>query len=97
MKDIDVKSNSYAELNFDSNDKDDKFKVGDHLIISKCKSISANGCTRNWSEKAFVIIKIKNAVPRTHVISDVNGEEIIESFMKKNCRRLIEKSLEQKK
>ena len=39
MKPIDVKSNSYAEYNVDSNKKDPKFKVGDHVKISKYKSI----------------------------------------------------------
>ena len=35
MKLIDVASDSYAEYNEDSNEKDPKFKVGDHLRISK--------------------------------------------------------------
>ena len=35
MKSIDVKSDSYAEFNFDSNKKNPKFKVGDHFTISK--------------------------------------------------------------
>ena len=29
----------------------------------------------NWSEEVFVIKKIKNAVPCTYVINDLNGEE----------------------
>ena len=33
MKPIDVKSDSYAEYNFDSNAKDSKFKIGDHVRI----------------------------------------------------------------
>ena len=35
MKPIDVKSNSFAEYNEESNEKDSKFKVGDHVRISK--------------------------------------------------------------
>ena len=35
MKLIDIKSNSYAEYNEGSNKKDPKFKVGDHVRISK--------------------------------------------------------------
>ena len=34
-KPIDVKSDSYAEYNVDSNEKDPKFQVGDHVRISK--------------------------------------------------------------
>ena len=37
MKPIDVTSNFYAECNKDSNEKDPKFKVGDHVRISKYK------------------------------------------------------------
>ena len=35
MKPIDVTGNSYAEYNEDFNKKDTKFKVGDHVRISK--------------------------------------------------------------
>ena len=30
----------------------------------------------NWSEEVFVIKKVKNTVPWTYVINDLNGEEI---------------------
>ena len=76
LKPIDVKSNSYAEYNVDSNQKDPKFKVGDHIRISKYKNIFAKGYDTNWSEEVFVISKIKNTVPWTYVISDLNGEKI---------------------
>ena len=35
MKPIDVKPGAYAEHNVDSDEKDPKFKVGDHVRISK--------------------------------------------------------------
>ena len=35
MKPIAVKSDSYAEYNEDFNEKDPKFKVSDHVSISK--------------------------------------------------------------
>ena len=47
MKPIDVTSDSYAEYNEDFNKKDPKFKVGDHVRISKYKNIFAKGCTPN--------------------------------------------------
>ena len=34
----------------------------------------------NWSEEIFIIKKIKNTVPWTCVINDLNGEEIIGTF-----------------
>ena len=72
MKPIDVTSDSYAEYNEDSNEKYPKFKVGDHVRISKYKNIFAKGYTQNWSEKVFFVTKIENTV----VISDLNFEEI---------------------
>ena len=47
MKPIDVTSDSYAEYNKDSNEKEPKFKVGDHVRISKYKNIFAKGYTPN--------------------------------------------------
>ena len=41
MKPTDVASNSYAEYDEDSNEKNPKFNVGDHVRISKHKNISA--------------------------------------------------------
>ena len=64
MKPVDVKGNTYIDsIMFHSNDKDSKFKVGDHVRISKHKNIFAKGYTPNWSEKVFVIKKVKNTLP----------------------------------
>ena len=83
MKLIDVKSDSYAEYNIDSNEKDPKFKVGDHGKISKHKNIFAKGYAPDWSEEVFFISRIKNTVPWTYVISDSNDEEIVGTFHEK--------------
>ena len=82
MKPVDVKSNSYAEYNVGSNDKDPNFKVGDHVRISKYKKKIAEGYTSNWSE-VFLISKIKNTVPWTYVMMDLNGAEIVGTFYEK--------------
>ena len=74
MKPVDVKSNSFAEYNEESNERNPKFKVGNHVRISKYKSIFAKGYSPNWSEEIFVIEKIKNTVPWNYVISDLNGK-----------------------
>ena len=87
LKPIDVTSDSYAEYNEDSNKKDPKFNVGDHVRISKYKSIFAKGYTPNWSEEVFVVSKIKNTVPWTYVVSDLNGEEITGSFYEKELQK----------
>ena len=97
MKPIDVNlPTSFAEYNEESNEKDPKFKEGDHVRISKYKNIFDKGYAPNWSGEMFVVKKIKNTVTWTYVISDLNGEEIVGIFMKKNCRKLIRKNLELK-
>ena len=63
MKPIDVKSDSYSEYNFNSNEKDSKFQVGDHVRISKHQNIFTKRYAPNWSEEVFVISKMKNTVP----------------------------------
>ena len=83
MKPIDFTSDSYAEYNEDSIKKDPKFKVGERVKISKYKNIFAKGYAPNWSEEVLVVSKIKNTVPRTYVVSDLNGEEITGSFQEK--------------
>ena len=67
--------------------KNPKFKVGDHIRICKYKNIFAKGYTPNWSEEVFVINKIKNTVPWTYVICDLNGEEITGSFYEKELQK----------
>ena len=63
MKLIDIKDNTYFDSKKEVNDKDPKFKVGDHVRISKYKNIFAKGYTPNWSEEVFISSKIKNTVP----------------------------------
>ena len=53
MNPINVKPNSFTEYSVDSNEKDPKFKIGDHVIISKYKNIFAEGYTPNWSEEVL--------------------------------------------
>ena len=59
MKPIDVIDNTYIDSMElpRSNDKNPKFKVGDHVRISKYKNIFAKGYTPNWSDEVFVIKK----------------------------------------
>ena len=83
MKPVDVKDNAYINFEKEVNNKDPKFKVGDYVRISKYKNIFAKGYMPNWSEEVFIISKIKNTVPWTYVINDLNGEEIIGTFYEK--------------
>ena len=92
MKPIQVTDDYYAEYNEDpSNEKDPKFKVGDNVRNSKYENIFAKGYTPNWSEEVFVINKIKNTVPWTYAINNLNGEEISGSFYETELQKTNQK------
>ena len=100
MKSVDVKDNTYIDFEKEVNNKDPKFKIGDHLRISKYKNIFTKENMPNWSEEVFLIKKVKHTVPWTYVINDLNGEEIIGTFyelQKTNQKEFrIEKVLKKK-
>ena len=87
MKPIDVTSDSYAEYNEDSNKKDPKLKGGYHVRVSKYKNTFAKEYTPNCLEEVFVVSKIKNTVPWTYVINDLNGDSITGSFYEKDLQK----------
>ena len=87
MKPIDVKDNTYINTDKEINNKDPKFKVGDRVRISKYKNIFAKGYTPNSSEEVFVIEKVKNTIPWTYVINDLNGAEITGTFYEKELQK----------
>ena len=91
LKPIDVKDNTYINIDKEVNDKMPKFKAGDHVKISKYKNVFAKGYTRNWSEEIFVMKEIKNTVPWTNVINDLNGEQIIGTFYEKELQKANQK------
>ena len=55
MKPIDAKSVCYPEYNVESNEKDPKFKAGDHVRISKYKDILAKLVWKSF----FFLAKLK--------------------------------------
>ena len=50
-KPVDVKNNAYTDFWNDVNDVEPKFKVGDHVEISKYKNIFVKLYGPNWSEE----------------------------------------------
>ena len=58
MKPIDVKDNTYINTGKEINNKDPKFKVGDHVRISKYKNIFAKEYMPNWKNSEFRIEKV---------------------------------------
>ena len=59
VKLIDVTSDCYAEYDEDSNEKDPKFKVGDHVRISKYKNIFVKDTFNIGQKKFLLLVKLK--------------------------------------
>ena len=91
MKPVDVKSNAYIDSSKEINNKNRKLKTGDGVRISKNKNTFAKGYAPNWSEKEFVIKKVKNTwtcICRGHVFLVILKEKkLLGRFTKKNYKR----------
>ena len=61
------------------------------LKYQNIKTFSQKVYTRNWSEKVFMIKIIKDTVPWTYVIIDLNGEEIPGTFNEKELQKTNQK------
>ena len=62
MKTVDVKDNTYINFKKGIDKKDPKFTVGDHVRISRYKNVFEKAYMPNWSEKIFIIKKIKSTM-----------------------------------
>ena len=62
-----------------------------YFISLKYKNIFAKGCTPNWSEEVFMIKKVKNTVPWTFSVSDLNFEKIVGTFYEKELQKTSKK------
>ena len=91
MKPVNVKSNTYMNTFKEINNKDPKFKIGDIVRIPKHKNIFGRGYVSNWSKEVSVIKNVKNNASWTSVISDLRGEEIVETFWKKELQKTNQK------
>ena len=47
----------------------------------------AKGYAPNWSEEIFVIKEVKNTVPQTYIVNDLNGEELVGIFYEKELQK----------
>ena len=94
MEPVDVKDNTYINVKKETNDKNPKFKVGDHVRISMYKNIFAKSYMANWLEEIFVIRKIENTVPWTYVIFGTFYEQELQGARQNEYR--IEKVIKKK-
>ena len=73
---------------FLTNLKAPKFKVNDRVRITKYENIFINVYPQMWSREIIIINSVLKTNLWTYKIKDLNGEKIVESFMKKSCCRV---------
>ena len=89
MKPVDIKDNTYIDFNKDVNDNDPKFKVRDHVRLSKYKSIFAKGYT--------LILWLKKLKMQFHghrLLMILMVKNLLEHSKKMSCKRQTNKNLE---
>ena len=93
IKPVDVKSNTFIDFNKENNMKDSKFKVVDHVRISKYKNIFAKGYVPNWSEEVFVIKKLKILCHGHMLLVILTVKKIVGTFYEKELQKTIQKKV----
>lgn len=80
-----------------------KFKVGQHVRISKYKSTFAKGYTGNWTTEIFTITKVQTTNPVTYLLQDANHQPISGCFYEQELQKtkhndiyLVEKVLKRR-
>ena len=98
MKPVDVKDNTYIdsmELHRSKEvyDKDPKFKVGEHVRISEYKILLLKDTHQIGLKKLLLLKKLKIQFCGHMLLMISIAKKLLEHFMKKNYRRLMNKNL----
>ena len=87
MKPIDVKDNTYIDFGKEVTDNDPKFKVGDHVRISKYKTFLLKVILQIGLKKFLLLKKLKIQFHVHMPLMILMVKKFLEHFMKKNCKR----------
>ena len=90
VKPVNIISSTYINLDKMNSKEDSQFKVGDHVRISNIKTLFAKSNVPNWSEK------VKSTVLWTQIISDLKGEEMVQTFDSRELQKTNQKKLGKK-
>jgi transposase InsO family protein len=65
-----------------------KYRIGDHVRISKAKRVFKKGYLPNWTEEVFIISNRTNRTEPIYHIKDLNEEKIEGTFYEKELQRI---------
>ena len=85
VKPVNIISSTYINLDKMNNKEDSQFKVDDHVRISNIKTLFAKSNAPNRSEK------VKSTVLWTQIISDLKGEEMVQTFYSRELQKTNQK------
>lgn len=81
-----------------------KFRIGEHVRISKIRGVFDKKYQSNWSTEIFVIKKVQLTNPTTYLLQDVNSHDIKGGFYEQQLEKvkypdayLVEKVLKRKR
>ena len=96
MKRVDVNPSMYIDFNKENNNNGPKFKVGNHVRMSKYKNMFARDYIPNWSE-VFAIKKVKKTLSRGHMIFAILKEHFTKKIANNKSKRVrVEKVIQEK-
>ena len=93
MTPVDVKDSTYINFKKEVNDKNPKFKVGDHVRISKYKNILVKGICQIGQKKYSLLKKLKILYHGRMFLMTLMVKKLLVPFMKMNCKRLSKMNL----
>lgn len=63
-----------------------KFKVGDHVRMSKYKHVFSKGYTPNWTTEIFKIRRVQQTNPITYLLVDIKGRDVLGTIYKEELQ-----------
>ena len=87
MKPVNVKDDTYIDSKKDVYDKDPKFKVGDHVRISKYKKFLLKDARQISLKKLLLLVKLKIQFHGHMLLMILMAKKLLEHFMKKKTAK----------
>ena len=97
MKPVDLKPGMYIKFNTDKNKEGPKFKVSNHVRISKDKNIFAKGYYPNWTKEVLLLKKLKILCHEHTLLVILAVRKLLKRFTKKNCKKRNQKEFRDEK
>ena len=87
MKHVDVNPSIYIDSNKENNKKNSKFKVDDHIKISKCKNVLQNAMFQIHLKKFLLLQKLKIVFSKIMLLVILKAKILLKHLKKTNCKK----------